>query len=84
MTRDRNYGEARWRKRNFSIVDTGGFEPKLRKGSRRRCVVKRCLRWMKPDVVLFVTDARDGLMTADREVASDPTHRRLSRALCGE
>ena len=28
VTRDRNYGEAVWRKRRFSVVDTGGFEPK--------------------------------------------------------
>ena len=28
VTRDRNYGDAVWAKRDFLVVDTGGFEPK--------------------------------------------------------
>ena len=32
VTRDRNYGEATWRKHRFNVVDTGGFEPKAQEG----------------------------------------------------
>ena len=27
VTRDRIYGEANWRNRNFMLIDTGGIEP---------------------------------------------------------
>lgn len=70
VTRDRNYGEASWRKRNFNIVDTGGFEPKAQEGVTAAMRRQAMLAVDEADVVLFVTDARDGLMTADREVAA--------------
>lgn len=28
VTRDRVYAETNWRGRNFTLIDTGGFEPK--------------------------------------------------------
>ena len=28
VTRDRVYAEANWRGRNFTVIDTGGIEPK--------------------------------------------------------
>ncbi len=70
VTRDRNYGEASWRKRNFSIVDTGGFEPKAEEGVTAAMRRQAMLAVDEADAVLFVTDARDGMMTADREVAA--------------
>ena len=70
VTRDRNYGEASWRKHRFSVVDTGGFEPKAEEGVTAAMRRQAMLAVDEADAVLFVTDARDGLMTADREVAA--------------
>ena len=70
VTRDRNYGEATWRKHRFNVVDTGGFEPKAQEGITAAMRRQALLAVDEADAVLFVTDARDGLMTADREVAS--------------
>ena len=70
VTRDRNYGEASWRKRAFNVVDTGGFEPRAEEGVTAAMRRQALLAVDEADAVLFVTDARDGLMPADREVAA--------------
>jgi GTP-binding protein len=68
-TRDRNYGEGEWLGREFLVVDTGGlllrdedhFAPRIR---------QQALAAMEEaDAIVFVVDAKDGLTTADREVA---------------
>lgn len=69
VTRDRNYGEASWGGRNFSVVDTGGFEPKAEEGIVAAMRRQALLAVEESELVLFVVDARSGLMQADREVA---------------
>jgi len=69
VTRDRNYGEASWGGRNFSVVDTGGFEPKAEEGIVAAMRRQALLAVEEAELVLFVVDARSGLMEADREVA---------------
>ena len=68
VTRDRLYGECEWRARHFILVDTGGFEPAgtgiiaLVRAQAEQAVAEA-------DVILFLTDAKDGLTPADTEVA---------------
>ena len=69
VTRDRNYGETKWGGRNFSVVDTGGFEPKAEEGILAAMRRQALLAVDESELVLFVLDARSGLMQADREVA---------------
>ncbi|MBF6600131.1 MAG: ribosome biogenesis GTPase Der [Dehalococcoidia bacterium] len=68
-TRDRIYGEAAWRDREFRLVDTGGLEPDV-PGTYTplvRAQVEYALR--EADMILFVVDAKDGATAADDEVA---------------
>jgi len=68
-TRDRIYGEARWRDRSFRVVDTGGLEPE-EPGTYTpliRAQVEQALR--EATIILFVTDAITGVTAADEEVA---------------
>ncbi|HYM14958.1 MAG TPA: ribosome biogenesis GTPase Der [Dehalococcoidia bacterium] len=68
-TRDRIYGEATWRGRDFRIVDTGGLEPDV-PGTYTplvRAQVEQALH--EAEIVLFVVDAISGTTAADLEVA---------------
>ncbi len=69
VTRDRLYGEAEWAGRSFTLVDTGGLdlreEGEIAAGVRRQAE----LAIEEADAVLFVVDARAGVLAGDREVA---------------
>jgi GTP-binding protein len=68
-TRDRIYGDAEWRGREFKIVDTGGLEPD-EPGTYTplvRAQVEQALD--EADMILFVVDAKSGTTAADEEVA---------------
>jgi GTP-binding protein len=69
VTRDRNYGDTAWRGREFAIVDTGGFEPQAYEGIVASMREQALMAIEEADVVIFVVDGRDGMMTADDEVA---------------
>jgi len=70
VTRDRIYGEADWCGRAFTLVDTGGIEPRTD---------NQILEFMRDQartaietatVIVFLTDVRTGLTASDHEVAS--------------
>lgn len=68
VTRDRIYGDAQWLDYSFTLIDTGGIEPasedKIAIAMRRQAE----LAIETADVILFVTDGREGLTSADIEV----------------
>ncbi|MFZ5364344.1 MAG: GTPase, partial [Patescibacteria group bacterium] len=66
-TRDRNYGQARWRGRDFEIVDTGGLEESEQFSPGIKKQVDIALK--KADLVLFLIDLKEGLMPQDRAIA---------------
>lgn len=70
VTRDRIYGDAEWLEHKFTLIDTGGIEPasedKIAIQMRRQAE----LAIETADVIIFLTDGRDGLTSADREVAA--------------
>lgn len=69
ITRDRHYAEVEWGRLRFRLVDTGGVDLG-RPGPLGREVGEQSLKTVaEARVVLFVTDAREGLLPADREVA---------------
>ena len=68
-TRDRLYGDAEWRNRDFRVVDTGGLEPDV-PGTYTplvRAQVESALT--EADIILFVVDGKAGVTSADSEVA---------------
>jgi GTP-binding protein len=69
VTRDRIYGEADWNGKKFTIVDTGGIEP-----SSKDIILSQMKRQADfaidtADLMLFMVDFKDGLTSADFDVA---------------
>ncbi len=69
VTRDRNFGDATWAGIDFSVVDTGGFEPEAETGVVASMRRQAMLAIEEADVVVFVTDVQSGVVPADQEVA---------------
>jgi len=69
VTRDRNYAVASYDQRQFHLIDTGGFEPAASEGLLAQMREQTTLAVEEADVVIFVTDARDGITASDQKVA---------------
>jgi GTP-binding protein len=69
LTRDRHYGNARLGKREFIVIDTGGFEPDAESGIYREMARQTRQAVAESDVVIFVLDARLGLSAQDHDIA---------------
>ncbi len=69
VTRDRNYADVEWADRAFTIVDTGGLDidPNDRLIDNVQAQVDAALD--EASLILFVVDARTGIMPHDRTVA---------------
>lgn len=81
-TRDRQYGKCEWGRREFSIVDTGGWVVKsddIFEGEIRKQVT---LATEEADVVLFVVDIKNGITDLDAEVASILRRTKVPVILC--
>ena len=69
-TRDRNYAHASWQGASFELVDTGGLllgtdDPLLGPAQEQ---AERAID--ESDLILFMVDARAGLLPNDQEIAS--------------
>ncbi len=69
MTRDRIYAETNWRGRDFTLIDTGGIEPESEDIILSQMREQAKLAVAMADVILFLTDVRQGVTAADREIA---------------
>ena len=69
LTRDRHYGNARLGKREFIVIDTGGFEPDAESGIYKEMAKQTRQAVAECDVVVFVMDARAGLSAQDHDIA---------------
>ena len=70
VTRDRIYADVEWTGRKFTLIDTGGIDPKsddvLLSQMRRQAEIAMEMA----DVICFFTDARAGMTPDDEEVAN--------------
>ena len=69
-TRDRLYGTAEWREREFTVIDTGGIGLDTGDGDLLADVRLQAEEAMREaDIIVWVVDASTGLTAADDEVA---------------
>lgn len=69
VTRDRVYGETNWRGRNFTLIDTGGIEPETGDIILSQMRMQANMAIEIADVILFMTDVKQGVTAADEEIA---------------
>ena len=65
VTRDRIYVDVTWLDYNFTLVDTGGIEPESDDLLLTRMREQAEIAIETADVILFLTDVRDGLTASD-------------------
>ena len=67
-TRDRNYADASWNGRAFTVVDTGGFEPVSTETILMQMREQTRLAMEQADIIIFLMDGKDGLTPSDEEI----------------
>jgi len=70
LTRDRHYGLGRLGERPYLVVDTGGLEPEA-SGVFVEMARQARTAIAEGDVIVLVTDAREGLTTRDRAIGEE-------------
>jgi len=68
VTRDRLYGTTSWRGREFSVIDTGGMTWPAKAPLQEQVLQQAERAVQDADLVLFMVDARSGLLPEDREI----------------
>ncbi|NHB86565.1 ribosome biogenesis GTPase Der [Photorhabdus tasmaniensis] len=68
LTRDRKYGRAEVEGQEFIIIDTGGIDG-TEDGVETHMAAQSLMAIEEADIVLFMVDARAGLMPADHAIA---------------
>ena len=69
VTRDRIYADCSWLDYKFTLIDTGGIEPDSDDIILSQMREQAEIAIQTADVILFVTDVRQGLADADAKVA---------------
>lgn len=69
VTRDRIYADVNWLDYDFTLVDTGGIEPESKDIILSQMREQAMIAIETADVIVFMTDVRQGLVDADAKVA---------------
>ncbi len=69
VTRDRIYAEATWLDKCFTLIDTGGIEPDSGDIILKQMREQAQIAIDTADVIIFLTDVRQGLVDSDSKVA---------------
>ncbi|MDR1800503.1 MAG: ribosome biogenesis GTPase Der [Lachnospiraceae bacterium] len=69
VTRDRIYAESQWIDKTFTIIDTGGLEPKSTEVIPAKMQEQAEIAIDTADVILFMTDSKEGVTESDIAVA---------------
>ncbi len=70
VTRDRIYADVEWQNRKFTLIDTGGIDPKSDDVLLSQMRHQAEIAMDTADVICFFTDARQGLTSDDEDVAN--------------
>lgn len=71
VTRDRLYGTFDWRGREYALVDTGGIVPDEPDPILTQTRDQAQVAMDEADLILFLTDAAEGLTAADQDLADE-------------
>ena len=69
VTRDRIYADVNWLDYHFTMIDTGGIEPDSSDIILSQMREQAQIAIDTADVIVFITDVRQGLVDADSKVA---------------
>ena len=69
VTRDRIYADVEWLDRTFTLIDTGGIEPESKDVILSQMREQAQIAIDTADVIIFMTDLKQGLVDADSKVA---------------
>ena len=69
VTRDRIYAEVSWLDMDFTLIDTGGIEPDSKDIILSQMREQAQTAIDTADVIIFITDVKQGLVDADDKVA---------------
>ena len=69
VTRDRIYADVTWLDKEFTMIDTGGIEPESKDIILAQMREQAQIAIDTADVIIFITDVRQGLVDADSKVA---------------
>ena len=70
VTRDRIYADVEWLNHAFILIDTGGIEPYSKDIILAQMRRQAELAIESADVILFLTNVKEGVTATDREIAS--------------
>lgn len=70
VTRDRIYGKCEWLNREFTLIDTGGIEPRTDDTILAQMREQAMLAIDSADCIIFVTDMTTGVTANDTDVAN--------------
>lgn len=70
VTRDRIYAEVSWLNKDFTLIDTGGIEPESKDIILSQMREQAQIAIDTADIIIFMTDVRQGLVDADSKVAN--------------
>ena len=69
VTRDRIYADCTWLDHAFTLIDTGGIEPDTKDIILSQMREQAEIAIATADVIIFITDVRQGLVDSDSKVA---------------
>ncbi len=70
VTRDRIYADVEWLNHRFTLIDTGGMEIGTEDVILKQIIVQAEIAIETADVIIFVTDVKQGVTEDDMQVAN--------------
>ena len=69
VTRDRIYADAEWAGREFTLIDTGGLDPKSEDVFQTEIALQADIAMEMADVIVMLVDGKSGITLADEMLA---------------
>ena len=68
VTRDLNFADTEEKSKDFTLVDTGGFEPKTKDVIMKKVREQSSVAIEDAEVIVFAMDVRQGALPEDKEI----------------